>query len=62
MRFLALGADLLQVLVINTLRRILCAARYFHLKRPLPVAGSDGIELMQSVPGLADLPVIFISA
>ena len=43
-------------------------ARLVQTKRPhlvlldLVLPGTDGIELMESVPGLADLPVIFISA
>ena len=43
-------------------------ARIIRAERPrlvlldLILPGSDGIELMQSVPELADLPVIFISA
>ncbi|MDE0282060.1 MAG: response regulator, partial [Gammaproteobacteria bacterium] len=43
-------------------------AALIHGKRPrlvlldLMLPGTDGVELMETVPGLADLPVIFISA
>ncbi len=44
------------------LSRIIAAERPRLVLLDLMLPGTDGIELMETVPGLADLPVIFISA
>ena len=45
----------------HQIRRILLAEKPRLVLLDLMLPGTDGIELMQSVPELADLPVIFIS-
>ncbi len=44
------------------LSRVIAAERPRLVLLDLMLPGTDGIELMETVPGLADLPVIFISA
>ena len=56
------GFDAMATANFRDLARILDAERPALVLLDLVLPGSDGIELMAQVPGLADVPVIFISA